>query len=152
MRPTSSAVPAATRSSIVQLHAKRTTGWCIYSTAHPNGRSTPLTTSRLQSASARIQSTRRRARIMGSIAPPPCKKRQTCSACIPVCMLPRSRREWSFSDVVYAPVGLFKVLDISPKKIHDWRTHGVLVDKIKTAFYKLPEDSRGGYFPWFLQN
>ena len=43
-------------------------------------------------------------------------------------------------------------MEIPPKTIHNWRVHGVLVDEIKTAFYKLPEGSRGGYFPWFLQN
>ena len=43
-------------------------------------------------------------------------------------------------------------MEIPPKTIHDWRVRGVLVDEIKAAFYKLPEQSRGGYFPWFLQN
>lgn len=43
-------------------------------------------------------------------------------------------------------------MDIPPKTIHDWRVRGVLVDEIKAAYYELPEGSRGGYFPWFLQN
>ena len=43
-------------------------------------------------------------------------------------------------------------MEIPPKTIHNWRVRGVLVDEIKAAFYKLPEDHRGGYFPWFLQN
>ena len=43
-------------------------------------------------------------------------------------------------------------MEIPPKTIHDWRVRGVLVDEIKTAFYKIPEYARGAYFPWFLQN
>ena len=48
--------------------------------------------------------------------------------------------------------GLMKVMKIPPKTIHNWRVGGVLVDEIKTAFYNIPENCRGGYFPWFLQN
>ena len=51
-----------------------------------------------------------------------------------------------------AHTGLIKVMKIPPKTIHNWRVRGVLVDEIKAAFYKLPEHTRGGYFPWFLQN
>jgi hypothetical protein len=43
-------------------------------------------------------------------------------------------------------------MEIPPKTIHNWRVRGVLVDEIKAAFYKIPEQARGGYFPWFLQN
>ena len=43
-------------------------------------------------------------------------------------------------------------MKVPPKTIHDWRVRGVLVDEIKTAFYKIPGHSRGPYFPWFLQN
>lgn len=45
-------------------------------------------------------------------------------------------------------------MDIPPsaETIHEWRIQGVLVDKIKAAFYKAPEDSRVVCFPWFLQN
>ncbi|KAF8133966.1 hypothetical protein EV363DRAFT_1325125 [Boletus edulis] len=49
-------------------------------------------------------------------------------------------------------IGLIKVIKIPPKTIHGWRIRGVLVDEIKTTFYKIPERTRGGYFPWFLQN
>ncbi|KAF8558340.1 hypothetical protein OG21DRAFT_1504392 [Imleria badia] len=49
-------------------------------------------------------------------------------------------------------IGLIKVLKIPPKTIHDWRVRGVLVDEIKATYYKIPEDRRGRYFPWFLQN
>ncbi|KAH7890143.1 hypothetical protein F5I97DRAFT_642652 [Phlebopus sp. FC_14] len=49
-------------------------------------------------------------------------------------------------------IGLIEVMEISPKTIHNWRVRGVLIDEIKLAYYKIPETSRGGYFPWFLQN
>ncbi|KAG9310126.1 hypothetical protein JVU11DRAFT_9740 [Chiua virens] len=49
-------------------------------------------------------------------------------------------------------LGLIKVMEIPPKTIHFWRTQGVLVDEIKAVFRKIPENCRGGYFPWFLQN
>ena len=52
----------------------------------------------------------------------------------------------------HAHTGLIKFLKIPPKTIHNWRVRGVLVDEIKTAFYKLREHSRGDYFRWFLQN
>lgn len=43
-------------------------------------------------------------------------------------------------------------MEVSPEAIHDWRVRGVLVDEIKATFCKIPECSRGAYFPWFLQN
>jgi len=48
--------------------------------------------------------------------------------------------------------GLIKLFDIPPKTVHKWRVRGVLVDEIKKIFFQLPEDSRGLYFPWFLEN
>ncbi|KAG2065957.1 hypothetical protein BDR04DRAFT_1107640 [Suillus decipiens] len=43
-------------------------------------------------------------------------------------------------------------IGIPPKTINDWRVRGVLVEEIKAAYYKIPAEFRGGYFPWFLQN
>jgi hypothetical protein len=43
-------------------------------------------------------------------------------------------------------------IGIPSKTIHDWRVKGVLVEEIKAAYYKIPAESRGEYFPWFLQN
>lgn len=57
-----------------------------------------------------------------------------------------------FSTCTYAPTGLIESLKIPPKTIHDWRVRGVLVDEITAAFDKVPEHSRGGFFPWFLRN
>ncbi|KAJ4322557.1 hypothetical protein N0V94_002319 [Neodidymelliopsis sp. IMI 364377] len=48
--------------------------------------------------------------------------------------------------------GLYLSDRVSSEDIHAWRTAGVLVDKIKDFYYSLPEGSRGGYFPWFLEN
>lgn len=69
------------------------------------------------------------------------------------CMLVRSVDlvNECFRDL-YTPQGLIEKLNISSKTINDWRVRGVLVNEIKAAFYRLPEDSRGLYFPWFLQN
>lgn len=44
------------------------------------------------------------------------------------------------------------IIGIPPRTVNDWRVRGVLVEEIKAAFYKLPANNRGGYFPWFLQN
>lgn len=49
-------------------------------------------------------------------------------------------------------IGIFKYHDISSEELHRWRTEGILVEKIIEVFSKLPEGSRGGYYPWFLCN
>ena len=51
---------------------------------------------------------------------------------------------------VYA--GLYRSGRFSAEDFHNWRIGGILIEKIKEFFYSLPEDSRGGYFPWFLEN
>ncbi|KAI4933930.1 uncharacterized protein J4E92_003600 [Alternaria infectoria] len=51
---------------------------------------------------------------------------------------------------VYA--GLYRSGRFSAEDFHNWRIEGILTEKIKEFFYSLPEDSRGGYFPWFLEN
>ncbi|KAK1223935.1 hypothetical protein PQX77_013174 [Marasmius sp. AFHP31] len=42
--------------------------------------------------------------------------------------------------------------ELTVKEVHQWRKNGILADKIKETFYSVPENARGGYFPWFLQN
>jgi MYND finger len=49
-------------------------------------------------------------------------------------------------------IGLISRMNVEPKTIHRWRLKGTLVEEIKSAFEKLPQNNRGGYFPWFLQN
>ncbi|KAF8558321.1 hypothetical protein OG21DRAFT_1504373 [Imleria badia] len=56
------------------------------------------------------------------------------------------------SKLISLYIGLIIYLRIPPKTIHNWRVRGELVDQIKATYTKLPEESRGEYFPWFLQN
>ncbi|THG96327.1 hypothetical protein EW026_g5477 [Hermanssonia centrifuga] len=49
-------------------------------------------------------------------------------------------------------VGLIKFHDIKPHILHEWRIDGTLVRHIKETYEAIPEGSRGGYYPWFLEN
>lgn len=42
--------------------------------------------------------------------------------------------------------------DVEPKVMHRWRVKGRLVEEIKAVYEKLPEQTRGSYYPWFLRN
>ncbi|KAG1756132.1 hypothetical protein EDD22DRAFT_912570 [Suillus occidentalis] len=44
------------------------------------------------------------------------------------------------------------LMGIPSKTINDWRVRGVLVEEIKAAYYKIPAETRGNYFPWFMEN
>ncbi|KAL8797118.1 MAG: hypothetical protein Q9195_000585 [Heterodermia aff. obscurata] len=48
--------------------------------------------------------------------------------------------------------GLYLSGGFSAEDIHEWRVQGILVDKIKQFYYRIPENARGEYFPWFLKN
>lgn len=48
--------------------------------------------------------------------------------------------------------GLYLSDKVSAEDIHEWRIGGVLVDKIKEFYYRIPENCRGQYFPWFLKH
>lgn len=54
--------------------------------------------------------------------------------------------------VKYIPMQRIDGTYLNPKKLHQWRLKGVLVAEIKKAFEALPPSSRGGYYPWFLEN
>ncbi|KAG1746942.1 hypothetical protein EDB19DRAFT_1926927 [Suillus lakei] len=56
------------------------------------------------------------------------------------------------SNLLGLYIGLIERMGIPAKTINDWRVRGVLVEEIKAAYYKIPAEFRGGYFPWFLQN
>lgn len=58
------------------------------------------------------------------------------------------------SNLLGLYIGLMdpRIIGIPPKTVNDWRVRGVLVEEIKTAYYKVPAQSRGNYFPWFLEN
>ncbi|KDQ50000.1 hypothetical protein JAAARDRAFT_165152 [Jaapia argillacea MUCL 33604] len=43
-------------------------------------------------------------------------------------------------------------LGVKAKTVHKWRLNGTLAQEIIAAYNTLPAHSRGGYFPWFLQN
>src|SRR6266496_334317 len=52
-------------------------------------------------------------------------------------------------------LGLFKgleLLEIPSQEVHQWQSERTLEENIIRVFSQLPESSRGGYFPWFLQN
>ena len=49
-------------------------------------------------------------------------------------------------------IGLIKVMNVEPKTLHRWRLEGSLVREIKAAFEAIPEQYRGGYYPWFLEH
>ncbi|KAL9055450.1 MAG: hypothetical protein Q9162_003548 [Coniocarpon cinnabarinum] len=48
--------------------------------------------------------------------------------------------------------GLYLSGRVSPEDLHEWRRRGILTEKIKEFYYRIPEDRRGQYFPWFEQN
>ncbi|KAG6372895.1 hypothetical protein JVT61DRAFT_7332 [Boletus reticuloceps] len=56
------------------------------------------------------------------------------------------------SKLIGLYIGLIKILGIPPRTVHKWRIHGVLVDKIKETYNKVPEAARAEYYPWFLEN
>lgn len=53
-------------------------------------------------------------------------------------------------------LGLYKGLYLSERiieeDIHKWQVEGTLVANIKEYYYQIPENYRGGYFPWFLKH
>ncbi|USP80330.1 hypothetical protein yc1106_07604 [Curvularia clavata] len=51
---------------------------------------------------------------------------------------------------LYQGVRLFG--DITSSDLHEWRVKGIMVEKIKEIFYRIPESHRGQYFPWWLKN
>ncbi|KAK7034685.1 hypothetical protein VNI00_012092 [Paramarasmius palmivorus] len=73
---------------------------------------------------------------------------------------PQTREDYGFEragEFASELLGLFQGLtyikrDLTAKELHRWRKDGILVQKIKEVFYSYPEQHRGGYFPWFLQN
>ena len=49
-------------------------------------------------------------------------------------------------------IGLMERLQVKPKILNRWKDTGTLVQGIKDSFEQLPSGSRGGYYPWFLEN
>ncbi|KAG7092993.1 hypothetical protein E1B28_009292 [Marasmius oreades] len=42
--------------------------------------------------------------------------------------------------------------NLTSKELNRWRKNGLLVSEIKESFESVPEQERGLYYPWFLQN
>jgi hypothetical protein len=51
---------------------------------------------------------------------------------------------------LYQGIRLFS--EITSNDLHEWRVKGIMVEKIKGIYYKIPESHRGQYFPWWLKN
>ncbi|KAH6883759.1 hypothetical protein BKA70DRAFT_1341422 [Coprinopsis sp. MPI-PUGE-AT-0042] len=49
-------------------------------------------------------------------------------------------------------VGLVKYCNIEPKTLDQWRRKGILLQEIKKVYEPIPENRRGGYYPWLLRN
>ena len=52
-------------------------------------------------------------------------------------------------------LGLYKGLyysHVSAESLHEWRLSGTLLKNIIATFSKLPANSRGSYYPWFLEH
>jgi hypothetical protein len=48
--------------------------------------------------------------------------------------------------------GLFKYFGINPKTVLTWKREGILIQEIKRVFEEIPPQSRGQYYPWFLEH
>ncbi|KAJ6554358.1 hypothetical protein B0H19DRAFT_1220477 [Mycena capillaripes] len=49
-------------------------------------------------------------------------------------------------------IGIIKIHEVNPSKLHGWRTSGTMVENIKALYEDIPAGSRGGYYAWFLKN
>ncbi|KAJ5056792.1 hypothetical protein PSV09DRAFT_2383060 [Bipolaris maydis] len=56
------------------------------------------------------------------------------------------------SNLVGLYRGIYLSGDIASSDLHGWRIKGVMVEKIKEMYYRIPESHRGQYFPWWLKN
>jgi len=72
----------------------------------------------------------------------------------------RTREDYGFTRVIPEHqskllgfyIGLIVHQQVPAKKIEKWRVRGTLIEEIKAQYEKVPEGSRGGYYPWFLEN
>ncbi|KAF8964282.1 hypothetical protein BDZ97DRAFT_2058653 [Flammula alnicola] len=64
-------------------------------------------------------------------------------------------RAWSIENqknLLGLYIGLLERQGVKAKTLHRWRVNGILIQEIKNQFEKIPLASRGGYYPWFLEN
>jgi len=72
----------------------------------------------------------------------------------------RTREDYGFTRVIPEHqskllgfyIGLIVHQQVPAKKIDKWRVRGALIEQIKAQYEKVPEGSRGLYYPWFLKN
>ncbi|KAI0338171.1 hypothetical protein BDW22DRAFT_1402300 [Trametopsis cervina] len=48
--------------------------------------------------------------------------------------------------------GLIKSGSVKPQQLHKWRIQGTLIQEIKASYEAMPVNSRGEYYPWFLEH
>lgn len=74
---------------------------------------------------------------------------------------PQTAEDYGFHQIVSVEhqvellelyIWLIEQLDVNPKKIHEWRIGGTLIEEIKAAFEAVPENLRGDKYSWFLDN
>jgi hypothetical protein len=73
---------------------------------------------------------------------------------------PQTMRDFGFAYLTSGEdrsylLGLYKglmYLQVSNDTIHQWQLEGSLESNIIKTYKTLPEEMRGGYFPWFLSN
>ena len=58
----------------------------------------------------------------------------------------------SRSNILGLFIGLVCHLDVGDRQLHRWQIAGTLKKNIIAKFSILPQGSRGGYFPWFLEH
>jgi hypothetical protein len=49
-------------------------------------------------------------------------------------------------------IGLFLYSNVDPRDVHRWRKNGNLLQEIRRIYDAKPPSSRGGYYPWILEN
>ncbi|KAI0319913.1 hypothetical protein OF83DRAFT_703415 [Amylostereum chailletii] len=77
---------------------------------------------------------------------------------------PQTRADYGFEKAITGEkmtmlLGLYfglmdpDLLGVKPHTLHKWRVKGILVQEIKNTFEGMPPtQSKGGYYPWFLEN
>lgn len=97
-----------------------------------------------------------------------CSKRSLTSAdylfeCVMKDRIPEEEgacEDFGFSNVIGQErtylFGLYRYLmlhrAVSAEDMNKWRVEGTLIDNIKKIYNAIPDNARGSYYPWFLQN
>jgi hypothetical protein len=57
-----------------------------------------------------------------------------------------------FQNLLGLYIGLFVHSNVDPKDVHRWRKNGILLQEIKRIYDAKTPSTRGGYYPWLLEN